>query len=260
VMYDAGLIDFVEPFQQLRNQGVLHAPDGRRMSKSRGNVITSDEVVAEHGADALRTYIVFIGPFDANVTWDETGIRGVTRFLDRFWTFAHTPPPPNQPTNKQTIQPLIHQTIQRVTADYESFKFNTAVAALMELLNSLMEARETGMSREQWRAALETFCLLLAPIAPFISEEVWQEVLGHEESVHRQPWPEYDPAQLQAAQMTIAVQVNGKLRDTLTVPADIEEEALQQAALSSPNVQRHIDGATVRRVVMVPGRVVNIVL
>ncbi|HSM55498.1 MAG TPA: class I tRNA ligase family protein [Candidatus Sulfomarinibacteraceae bacterium] len=264
VMYDAGLIDFQEPFAQLRNQGVLHAPDGRRMSKSRGNVITPDEVVAIHGVDALRTYIVFMGPFDANVIWDEGqggqggGIRGVTRFLNRFWDLAHDSPAA-APEPSPAFARQMHHTIRRVSEDMEAFKFNTAVAALMEWANYLQQARDDGVAPDQWREALDVFCRLLAPIAPFISEEVWQETLGREESVHRQPWPEYDPALLQAAEITIAVQVNGRLRDTLTVAADIDDAALRQAALASPNVQRHVDGKEIRKTIIVPRQVINIV-
>ncbi|MFW6096502.1 MAG: leucine--tRNA ligase [Chloroflexota bacterium] len=262
VMFDAGLIDFREPFTQLRNQGVLHAADGARMSKSRGNVVTPDEVAEKYGVDALRTYIVFIGPFEASVDWNERGIRGVTRFLDRFWTLATGVPVDEDDEQEidEAFQRNMHQVIKRVDDDLQAFKFNTAVAALMGWLNDLYEAREQPISGAQWRDALETFCLLLAPVAPFITEEVWHGVLGHEQSVHRQSWPAYDPALLERDELTIAVQVNGRLRDTITVPADIDEQALRDAALARPAIRRHVDGKAIRRTVVVPGRVINIVV
>ncbi len=262
VMFDAGLIDFREPFAQLRNQGVLHAADGVRMSKSRGNVVTPDEIAEKYGVDALRTYIVFIGPFEASVDWNERGIRGVTRFLDRFWALAMSVPVDEDDEQgiDEAFQGNMHRVIKRVGDDLQAFKFNTAVAALMGWLNDLYDARQQPISGVQWREALETFCLLLAPIAPFITEELWQAVLGHEQSVHRQSWPDYDAALLESDELTIAVQVNGRLRDTITVPADSDEQTLRDAALASPAVQRHVDGKAIRRTVVVPGRVINIVV
>ncbi len=262
VMFDAGLIDFREPFAQLRNQGVLHAADGARMSKSRGNVVTPDEVAEKYGVDALRTYIVFIGPFEASVDWNERGIRGVTRFLDRFLALA-TGVPVDEAHERgidEAFQRNMHQVIKRVGDDLQAFKFNTAVAALMGWLNDLYDARERPISGAQWREALETFCLLLAPVAPFITEEVWHAVLGHEQTVHRQSWPDYDPALLESDELTIAVQVKGRLRDTITVSADSDEQTLRDAALASPAIQRHVDGKAIRRTVVVPGRVINIVV
>jgi len=266
VMYDAGLVDFVEPFATLRNQGVLHAADGRRMSKSRGNVITPDEVIEEHGTDALRTYVVFIGPFEANVIWDDAGIKGVTRFLDRFWALANAVVSRGDQREETgtdgdgAFARTMHRAIKRITEDVEAFKFNTAVAALMEWLNALYEARGEGVSVEAWREAIETFSLLLAPFAPFIAEEVWREVLGHEASVHRQSWPEYDEEQIQGGEITVAVQVNGRLRDTITVPAGIADDDLEEAALASANVQRHVDGRPIRKTIVVSQQLVNFVV
>jgi leucyl-tRNA synthetase len=270
VMYDAGLIDFVEPFQTLRNQGVLHAADGQRMSKSKGNVVTPDEVVEEHGTDALRTYIVFIGPFEANVTWDERGIKGVTRFLDRFWMLARAvtavkpdPQPAVQPesASERTFVRQRHRTIRRVTDDMIAWKFNTAVAALMEWLNYLVETwQQQTVSQERWREAVKTFTLLLAPIAPFITEEVWQAVLGHEDSVHRQRWPSYEESALEAPRVSLAVQVNGRVRDTIDVAAEADKETITATALASANVRRHVAGRPIRRTIFVPGRLINLVV
>ncbi len=272
VMYDAGLINFVEPFTQLRNQGVLHAPDGRRMSKSRGNVITPDEVIAAHGTDALRTYIVFMGPFEANVNWTETGIKGVTRFLDRFWQLARERGAMGAPGDTEgewqqagnpahaAFRRRQHRTIQRLTADMQAFRFNTVVAALMEWLNELLDTPAEAIPPAGWREAIATFCLLLAPIAPFVTEEVWQEVLGNRESVHRQPWPVWDEAVAAEDEVTIAVQVNGKLRATIIVPAGSDERTLREAALADPNVWKYVDGKTIQRVVVAPDRLLNLVV
>lgn len=264
VLHDAGLLPFAEPFTRLRNQGVLHAPDGQRMSKSRGNVITPDEVVAEHGVDALRTYVVFIAPFEASVTWDESGIRGVTRFLSRFYALAHdvvTGEVGRQgaPCDER-LRRLQHATVSRVTDDMEAFKYNTAVAALMGWLDELDAARDREVSLAQWREMVGAFTILLAPFAPFVTEEVWQALLGHDESVHRQPWPGYDPALLSGGTVTLAVQVNGRLRDTVAVPAGASEAEVQAAALARPRIRFHVGEQAVRRVIVVPGRVVNVVI
>ena len=264
VMADAGLVDFVEPFIQLRNQGmVLSAVDGRKMSKSRGNVVTPDEVVAEHGADALRAYLLFLGPFDTEVIWDDRGIKGITRFLDKYWRLAQETPSPGHPATwspSQEFERRRHQIVKRITEDMAQFRFNTAVAALMAYLNYLIEVQDEPISAGQWRQAIETVTLLLAPIAPFITEEVWQTVLGHQESVHRQPWPAYDEAQAADVEITIAVQVNGKLRDRVTVAAGISEEELKKTAVDSPIIQRTINGQVIRNVIVVPQKLVNIVL
>jgi leucyl-tRNA synthetase len=263
VLYDAGLLNFVEPFTRLRNQGVLHAPDGKRMSKSRGNVITPDEVVAEHGVDALRTYVVFIAPFEASVAWDDSGIRGVTRFLSRFHALAQvvaTDQVGRAGAPRATdLERRRHAVVARLTGEMEAIKYNTAVAALMGWLNELDAAQGRDIPPEQWRELVGTFAILLAPFAPFMAEEVWQALLGHETSVHRQPWPGYDPALLEAEEVTLAVQVNGRLRDTIRVPAGADEAAVQAAALAQPNVRAHIGAQTVRRVIVVPGRIVNVV-
>jgi leucyl-tRNA synthetase len=283
VIYDAGLIDFVEPFSELRNQGVLHsAVDGQRMSKSKGNVVTPDEVVAEWGVDALRAYILFLGPFDASVVWDERGIVGVARFLERYWRLAHDiaketgdrrleigrlgdweierPAAGRQLPADETLERMRHKMIKRITREMEQFRFNTAVAGLMEYLNGLIAVREAGQgTTEQWRDTIATFTLLLAPISPFITEEIWQRLLGRSDSVHRQPWPNYDESLVTDEQVTIVVQVNGKVRDRMEVAADSDDETLRQIALNSAGVQRHVNGREIREIIVVPRKLVNIV-
>ncbi|MGB3715505.1 MAG: class I tRNA ligase family protein, partial [Candidatus Promineifilaceae bacterium] len=308
VMHDAGLIPYDEPFSELRNQGVLHAADGLRMSKSRGNVVTPDEVVAEHGADALRAYILFIGPFDGDVIWDDTNIRGVNRFLERYWKLAQgeggkgkgeedkesasqewrepqewrapqewrvagserqvaggkgdtvTGLRGRSPEEVDFIREM-HRVVKRVTEDLERFKFNTAVAALMQYLNFLYDRQEAGIDRALWREALEKFTILLCPIAPFVTEEIWQGVLGHAgSSVHLADWPTYDVELIVAEEMAIMIQVNGKLRDKVTVPAGIADDDLHKVVLARSKVRSYTEGKTVRRIIIVPEKLVNIVV
>ncbi len=266
VMADAGLIDFVEPFTELRNQGVLSSPlDGRRMSKSRGNVVTPDEVIAQHGTDALRLYVVFLGPFDADVTWDDVGIRGPVRFVERFWQLAvaKTNAEARRRGEKASEAEFVrmrHKVVQRITQDMEAFRFNTAVAGLMEYLNYLYEAREQAIGHEAWQEAIGTTVRLLAPFAPFVAEEVWQAVLGNTESVHGQSWPGYDEAMTQDEEITIVVQVNGKVRDRMTVAADAPVDLVKETAVTCPNVQAHISGQPIRKIIVVPQKLVNIVV
>ncbi|MBX3058153.1 MAG: leucine--tRNA ligase [Anaerolineae bacterium] len=257
VMADAGLIDFVEPFSELKNQGMLHsAVDGQKMSKSKGNVVTPDEVITRHGTDALRLYVVFLGPFDADVVWDDAGIRGMTRFLERFWRLANSRFNAEAQRRREEFERERHRVIKRVTADMEGYRFNTAVAALMEYLNYLHDHRDAPA--EQWQAALESFAILLAPFAPFITEEVWQVVWGHTDSIHRQSWPPYDEALTTAVTVRLAIQINGKVRDHITIPADMAEAEIRQLAVNQ--VQRYVNGRTPQNVIIVPGRLVNIVV
>ena len=262
-LYDAGLVPFTEPFPHLKNQGVLHAADGRRMSKSRGNVVTPDEVIAAYGTDALRAYILFLGPFDGDVNWDARGIVGVRRFLDKFWRLSGEFAAgrwDDAAAVDVAFERARQQIIRRVTADMEQFRFNTAVAALMGYLNDLTAQAEAPIPARQWRQALESFCLLLAPICPFIAEEAWREALGHTESVHQQPWPAYDPALAAEATVTVVVQVNGRLRDRLTAPVDADVDWLRETAVALPNVRRAVGDRPVRQVIIVPNRLVNVVV
>jgi leucyl-tRNA synthetase len=275
VMYDAGLVPFVEPFSTLRNQGMLLSYDNQKMSKSKGNVITPDAVVEEHGVDALRAYILFLGPFEAESKWEETGIKGVTRFLARVWTLvnetlfhsekARGGDGEREEEREKSLRRWMHKTIKRVTHDIDHFEFNTAVAALMEYLNFLYDCRGQNntlfVSRELWQEALETLVRLCSPITPFISEELWQEALGHKgQSVHQLPWLSYDETQIAEDIITIVVQVNGKLRDQLKVPVGISEDNMKQAALASQHVKKFVDGKIVQKVIVVPQKLVNIVV
>ncbi len=264
VMYDAGLVDFEEPFSTLKNQGVLHAASGLRMSKSKGNVVRPDDVIAEHGADAFRTYIVFIGPFEGDVLWNDTNIKGVNRFLERYWYLAQEMTAKDgkgDPAIEDGFRRQMHRLIQRITSDFEQYKFNTAVAAFMEYMNYLYDQRHKAISLALWQEALETYTQLLCPIAPFITEEIWQTTLGHaNQSVHQTDWPRYDEALTVAQEVTMIIQINGKVRDQVTVAADMSDEALETAVLAREKVQRYVNGQEVQKIIIVPQRLVNVVV
>jgi len=261
VMYDAGLIAFQEPFAKYRNQGVVHAADGKRMSKSRGNVITPDIVVAKYGADALRLFELFIGPFDQNVNWTESGINGPQGFLRQVWEVVlHVPAPSDGPEDgTAALQRTLHKTIDRVTNDIERLHFNTAVSALMELRNAIHEARSQTVDAAVWQEVKETLLKLLAPMAPFIAEELWWRT-GHTGSVHQQPWPTSNPSLVTDEVISFVVQVNGKLRDKIDVPVHASQDEIEARARDSKLAQPFMKGKRVVKTVYVPGRLVNFVV
>jgi leucyl-tRNA synthetase len=232
-----------------------------KMAKSRGNVINPDAVVDEYGADSLRLYEMFMGPLEATKPWDMRGVNGVYRFLDRVWRVfideraeevRLSEAVRDVPAERDT-QRMLHRTIQRVTEDLDGMRFNTAIAAMMELNNHLMQLTVRP------RAVLETFVLLLAPFAPHLAEELWR-TLGHPETLAYEPWPTYDPNLVKADEIEVPVQINGKVRHRLTVPAGIDRAALESTALNDPVVRQLIEGKQVRKVVVVPQKLVNIVI
>ena len=270
-LHDYGLVPFIEPFKALRNQGLILAPpkevDGQiiieKMSKSKNNVITPDEVVAKHGADALRGYECFISDFEASVPWSTDGVPGVRRWLERVWRIVLSPGEVgDQPGaySERQLQRLTHQTIQRVENDLKAFKFNTLVSALMEFTNGMYKARDAGLaSTPAWGSAIETLLLLTAPVAPHITEELWAR-MGRSYSIHQQVWPTADPALAAEDEIEIVLQVNGKVRDKLTVPAEADEAQLHALALASERVKSHVGTKTIRKVIVVPGKLVNLVV
>ena len=264
VLRDLDLLDIDEPFQRLRNQGMILGEDNEKMSKSRGNVVNPDALVAEYGADAVRTYLMFIGPWDQGAPWSYQGIEGVTRFLSRVWSLVLDPAEGGGRTaDDATVRDLrraVHTATRAVTEDFEAFQFNTAVAELMTLQNAMTRARSGGLAdTEAWREACRTLLLLLAPIAPHLSEELWER-LGWEGSVHLQGWPAFDPAALVQDAITMAVQVNGKVRGQIEVPPDAEQNVVLEAARSEPNVARYLASGTVQREIVVPGKLVSFVV
>ena len=271
-LHDLGHLQFDEPFRRLRLHGFL-TKDGAKISKSRGNVVNPDEYVKRVGADAFRTYLLFMGPYDQDNDFSDTNLVGVTRFLDRVWRLATEPLPLSHgrdvgaadvraaqrrgPGGEGTDMRPMHRYVKRLTDELASYQFHTAIAGLMEYANWISANRERFTS-EQHSRAIETLVLLLAPFAPFLAEELWER-LGKPYSIHQQAWPAYDPAQIEADTVTLIVQVNGKVRDRLEVAPDIAEEAAQIEAMTSPRVAPLLAGKQPRRVIYVPGRLINIV-
>jgi leucyl-tRNA synthetase len=256
---DMGLVQGDEPFLRLFNQGQILGPDGQRMSKSRGNVVAPDEQVARYGADVFRLYLMFIGPWDQGAPFSLEGIAGVERWLGRVWTLAQTEPQFGGDSARE-LRHVTHKTIQRATEDIEQFRFNTMIAALMEMTNEITRVRDAGpVDREAWSEAIEALLLMLAPLAPHMAEELWERS-GRPYSIHRQSWPKWDEDLAREDEVTLVVQVNGKVRDRIQVPAGIDEARAKELAQGSQMVRRHIEGAEIRRVIYVPGKLVNIVV
>lgn len=269
VMRDLGLVDFDEPMIRLFNQGVILGADGNKMSKSKGNVVNPDMVVQKHGADVLRAYLMFIGPWSEGGPWNPRSIEGIGRFLARVWALV-TEPPKNafekaaagdEGITPRELEYWTHHTIRRVTDDIEAFRFNTAIAALMEFANVLQRAKAGPLAGGPlWQEAVRSFVLLLAPLCPHIAEELWVEHLKQPFSVHTQPWPAFDPKKATADRVTLVLQVNGRVRDRVEVDAGITDAQAREIALASPRVRQYLDGKTVADVIVVPGRLVNVVI
>jgi leucyl-tRNA synthetase len=257
-MRDLGLVDFGEPFNRLYNQGIILGEDAEKMSKSRGNVVNPQDYVDRYGADALRDFLMFIGPWDQGGPWDARGIEGVSRFLRRALSLTDDGDPSGAEADPAELPRRTNRTLKKVTEDLEAFRFNTAIAALMEQTNYLL-AIKGQVGEEEWGDALRTFALVLAPFAPHHAEEMWA-AMGEPYSVHEQAWPTWDETLIAAEEITLVVQVNGKLRDRIEVPADITEEAATELALSSERVRLHVEGREIRKSIYVPGRLVNLVV
>jgi leucyl-tRNA synthetase len=261
---DMGLVDFDEPFTRLFNQGTI-IYRGDKMSKSRGNVIAPDEYVVKLGADAVRGYLMFVGPWELGGEWNDRGIVGISRWLNRVWNLVTTDYVPtcrdviDTEAEKEFLH-LTHKTIKEVTVDLEKFRFNTMLSNLMEFSNYLSKVKERGVvSGSLWGEAISYFLLLLAPTAPHLAEELWERT-GHPYSIHNQPWTEYDKELAREEEIILVIQVNGKLRDKVLVPASISEVEAKELALGRERVKAYIDGKKLTRVIYVPKRVVNIVI
>ena len=265
VLHDFGMVSFEEPFSNLFNQGMITRfaeQSGRieKMSKSRGNTVSPDQLIEDMGADTERVYTLFLGPPEDEVEWNDEAVAGAYRFLNRLWRAAEAvdDAPPTAPADA-ALERLRHQTIQRVTRDLERFKFNTSVAALMELLNALIRALDDKTaSKICCEATLETLLQLLHPMAPHITEELWER-RGHEETLLESAWPAFDAGKARAARLTLVVQVDGKLRDRVEVDADASDSEARAAALASAKVKEHLEGKELAKAVVVPGRLVNLV-
>jgi leucyl-tRNA synthetase len=266
VLYDLGYVSTIEPFQRLVNQGMILGEDNQKMSKSRGNVVTPDDIIAEYGADSLRLFEMFMGPLEATKPWSMSGVEGVYRFLARVWRLAMEEDQEgvwrlsscvvdDELTQRQ--QRIAHATIRKVTEDIESLSFNTAIAQMMIFVNEFTASERRPIK------ALRTLLILLNPFAPHLSEELWQR-LGTKfstftNSVYNQPWPAWDEAHLAQEEIEIVIQVNGKLRDKISVTKDLDRKKLEQCALALPKVRDSIAARAVRKLIVVPNKIVNIV-
>ncbi len=269
VMYDDGLINFDEPFTTLRNHGMILAPDGKKMSKSWNNTIEPDKLIEQgYGADSIRLLELFIGPWNQSANWSVEGLGGTYRFLQRLWTlvfeFLDSRPVSEGHNTELEVQinRVLHKTVKRVTEDLEELGFNTAIAALMECINELYKIKSThnfGLAYNAWKESLSVLVKLLAPFAPHIAEELWEE-LGNRSSVHLSAWPSWDEELVAEELITLAVQINGKVRGEIMVEADISEEAAIEAAKNDEKVAVYLKGKTIKKEIYVPDKLVSLVV
>ena len=267
VLYDAGLINFTEPFTALRNHGMIWAPDGRKMSKSFGNTVAPDDLIADgYGADAVRVMELFIAPWNQGANWSTEGLGGCYRFLQRVWTLTQEYLNSKEATRDAELEKRLtiatHRTIKKVTEDLHDLGFNTAIAALMEYVNELYKLKvmlPADAANPVWKEAVLSLAQLLAPFAPHLAEELWHE-LGHEDSVHVDHWPAWDEKYLVADVVTIVVQVNGKVRARLDMPSESSEQDITEKALASERVAEFTGNKKPAKVIYVPGRLINIVV
>lgn len=258
VLYDLGVVHTKEPFQKLFNQGMILGEGNEKMSKSKGNVVNPDEIIDSHGADTLRLYEMFMGPLEASVAWSTNGLDGARRFLDRIWRlFVNeedgTISAKIQVSNDQTLEKAYHQTVKKVTEDYEGIRFNTAISQMMVFINDCYKVDVIPT------AYAEGFVKMLAPIAPHIAEELWQ-LLGHEGTISYAQWPTYDEAKLVDDEVEVAVQVAGKVRAKIVVAKDASKEDIEKVALADEKVQEYMAGKSLVKVIVIPGKLVNIVV
>jgi len=262
LLYDLGYVSTKEPFGKLVNQGMILGHDGQKMSKSRGNVVNPDKVIDDYGADSMRLYEMFMGPLEATKPWSMQGVEGVHRFLQRSWNMiidkegkvcCGTESGISDKAGFEKSRRLLHQTIKKVTGDVETFGFNTAISAMMIYVNHLSK------QAERVRELVEPFVLLLSPFAPHIAEELWER-LGHSESIAYEGWPKYDPEFVKEKEVELAVQVLGKIKDRIVVPADASEEQIKEKALASEKVQAAMGGKEAKKIIVIKSRLVNIIV
>ncbi|MBV9945883.1 MAG: leucine--tRNA ligase, partial [Myxococcales bacterium] len=253
-LHDMGHVKDPEPFLKLVHQGMILGENNEKMSKARGNVVNPDDVVRAYGADALRMYEMFMGPLEQVKPWQTSGIEGVRRFLDRAWNVAAGPLTADAAAYDDATRRLVHKTIQKVTQDIELLRFNTAISTMMILVRHLGTLPHVPVD------AVRALALLLSPFAPHLGEEMWQGPLGRPESLAHEPWPEFDPALVRDERVEIGVQVNGKLRGTMTLAIDATEDEARAAALGEERVRAHVEGKTVRKFIYVPGKIANFIV
>ena len=250
-LYDIGEVSVKEPYARRSAQGLILGADGEKMSKSRGNVINPRDIIEEYGADTLRTYIMFIGDYEKPAPWNDNGVKGCKRFLDRLWKLQDILVDGDEYSKDNEV--LMHKTIKKVNEDYEALKFNTAIAAMMSTLNEFNGKGQIN------KAEFKTFIMLLNPIAPHITEELW-EIVGVEGMLNQSSWPTYDEGKTVDAVIEMAVQVNGKVRGKITIPTDATKEDANKAAMADENITNHINGKNIVKEIFVPGKIYNIVV
>lgn len=256
-LYDIGVVPTKEPYQKLFNQGMILGENNEKMSKSKGNVVNPDDVVEEYGADTLRVYEMFMGPLDASIAWSENGLEGSRKFLDRVWRLIVDEDDKLRDRittfNDGTLDVVYHQTVKKVTEDFDALRFNTAISQLMVFVNEAYKAE--ALPIEYIKGLIQ----LLAPIAPHIGEELWQRVTESNEGISYASWPTFDEKYLQKDEIEVVFQVNGKLRSKVQVSKEISKEDMEKLAMADEKVQQHIEGKNIRKVIVVPGKLVNIV-
>lgn len=264
---DMGITEGNEPVMQLRNQGMVLAEDNTKMSKSRGNVVAPDVLVKKYGADTVRAYLMFFARWQQGAPWDSQGIEGSARWIRRVWTLFTDPQIASDSAGaaseetRRNLRRKVHQTLKRVTRDFENFEFNTIISSLMELMNEMYKAREAGaVGTDEWKEAQEIYLKMMVPVAPHIAEELWTEHFGKPYSIHQQMWSSVDEAAAKDDVIEIPVQINGKVRDRITVAADAGEDEVKSAVMASEVIQKHLEGKEPKKVIVVKGKLVSLVV
>ncbi|MCL5093902.1 MAG: class I tRNA ligase family protein, partial [Patescibacteria group bacterium] len=273
-LYDAKMITFDEPFSSLRHQGMILGPDGKKMSKSKGNVVIPNEVIDKDGADSFRTYILFMGPFEDGGPWNPKGLIGIRRFLEKYWRLSQEVienlgienPEQNIYSSKEiegtALKRAVSKTVKKVGEDIESFKFNTAISSLMECLNSMYEFKGKQPIKElthDWKEALKNYTIILSPFAPHIAEEVW-ESLGEKESIFRASWPFVEEKLIEEETITIPIQINGKVRGEILIAKGLDQKKVEKEALANEKIKKYTEGKEIKRVIYVKDKLLSIVI
>ena len=250
-LFDLGLVPNAEPYKKRTSHGIVLAEGGEKMSKSKGNVINPDVIVERFGADTLRLYVMFMGPFEQAIAWNEEALVGPRRFLEKVWRLKDKVQGQTLSIDSQGLT-LMHSTIKKITEDIEVLGFNTAISFLMIFVNNL--DKQKTVSQEEYEILLK----LLVPFAPHITEELWS-MLGHEDSIHLQPWPEYDSSKLEKEEVTLAIQINGKVRASLVVHRRASEQEIKEKTLTLPEVKKWLKDSVPKKIIVVPDKIVSIV-
>ena len=264
-LYDLDMVHFNEPFVGRRNHGIILGSDNQKMSKSKGNIVDPDELVKKFGADAVRMYLCFMGPYDQGGPWNPTGILGIKRFLDRIWNYTNLWVKFKGNSEDYNIDVQLNKTIKKVGEDIENFRFNTAISQLMILMNDIARVTNNDMpssfiaqfiSKED----IKKIIILLSPFAPYLSEELWRNILGNKKSIHLESWPKYDLKLIIEEQFELVIQINGKIRDKIVVKINIVQKEAENLALNQEKVKNAIAGNKIKKIIFVPNKLINIVI